>query len=126
MELSYGSDRFGLICGYRFAPGAAGTAIGLEQALAWLHTDPAAGAIGFVWLHFNLSDAAAEGWIRQNLGVVPEFFEALHDGVAIRVAELYGLKEGQSLRKLNTSLGAAQLMAELDGEVAEIMEQWLK
>ena len=67
------------------------------------------------------------------LSMVPRLraaFEALHerqrDGVAIRVAELYGLKESQSLRKLNTSLGAAQLMAELDGEVAEIMEQWFK
>jgi len=33
-----------------------------------------------VWLHFNLGDATAESWIKSNLPVVPEFFEALHEG----------------------------------------------
>jgi len=66
------------------------------------------------------------------LSMVPRLrsaFEALHerqrDNVAIRVAELYGIKESDSLRTLTTSVGAAQLMAELDGEVAAIMEKWL-
>jgi len=45
--------------------------------LAWLKAAPEP---GFVWLHFNLADAAAEAWIRQNLDVVPEFYEALHQG----------------------------------------------
>jgi hypothetical protein len=57
-------------------------------------------------------------------------FEALHarqrDGVAARVAELYGLEESQSLRKLGTSLGPAKLMAELDAEVDAIVKEWLK
>jgi zinc transporter len=79
MPPTYGSDRYGLICGYRFAPGAAGTAIDLDAALDFLRTPPG-GTPGFVWLHFNLSDAAAEGWIRENLAVVPEFFDALHEG----------------------------------------------
>jgi hypothetical protein len=56
-------------------------------------------------------------------------FETLHDrqrdGVAGNVAELYGLKDSESLRTLTTSLGAARLMAELDGEVAAIMNEWL-
>jgi len=78
MELTYGSDKNGLICGYRFAPDAAGVPVDLAQALAWLRADPA--EAGFVWLHFNLSDAAAEGWMRQNLEVAPEFFDALHEG----------------------------------------------
>jgi len=56
-------------------------------------------------------------------------FETLHerqrDGVASHVAELYGLKESESLRTLTTSVGAAQLMAELDTEVAAIMKEWL-
>jgi zinc transporter len=76
MELRYGSDRNGLICGYLFAPGQAGVAVGLDEALPWLQGSSA----GFVWLHFNLSDAAAEDWIRQHLNVVPEFFEALREG----------------------------------------------
>jgi zinc transporter len=81
MELRYGSDKFGLICGFQFTPGAAGVAVGLDAALDWLRGGPAQGAgDGFVWLHFNLSDAAAEDWIAGHLGVAPEFFEALHEG----------------------------------------------
>ncbi len=56
-------------------------------------------------------------------------FETLHerqrDSVAAHVAELYGLKESESLRALTTSIGAAQLMAQLDAEVATIMKEWL-
>ena len=72
----YGSDENGLICGYRFAPDAPGEVIGLDAAVRWLADDDS----GFVWLHFNLADANAERWIRQNLAVVPQFFEALHEG----------------------------------------------
>jgi hypothetical protein len=66
------------------------------------------------------------------LGMIPRLraaFETLHerqrDGVAANVAELYGMKESESLRALTTSVGAAALMAELDGEVATIMAEWL-
>jgi hypothetical protein len=66
------------------------------------------------------------------LSMVPRLrgaFETLHDrqrdGVASHVAELYGLKESESLRTLTTSVGAAHLMAGLDSEVAAIMKQWL-
>jgi len=85
MDLNFGSDKNGLICGFLFGAGGVGTAIDLDSALHWLHTgartNPAdTTGDGFVWLHFNLSDAAAEGWIAKHLGVVPEFFEALHEG----------------------------------------------
>jgi len=67
------------------------------------------------------------------LNMVPRLraaFETLHerqrDGVALHVAELYGLKEDQSLRTLTASVGAAHLMAQLDAEVAAIMKDWLK
>ena len=66
------------------------------------------------------------------LNIVPRLraaFETLHerqrDGVAAHVAELYGLKESESLRTLATSVGAAHLMAELDAEAAEILSEWL-
>jgi zinc transporter len=69
-----------LICGFFFEPGRPGSHIDLDAALQWLRS-PQAGAPGsFVWLHFNLSDATAEAWIREHLPVVPEFFEALHQG----------------------------------------------
>jgi zinc transporter len=80
VEPTYGSDKNGLICGFQFAPGASGRPVDLDVALAWLRLDAAAAGPGFVWLHFNLSDAAAEAWIRKNLDVVPEFFDALREG----------------------------------------------
>ena len=79
MDIRYGSDPNGLICGYLFCGGAAGVAIDLSGALQWL-ADEAAPKGDFVWLHFNLTDAGAEAWIEQNLRVAPEFFEALHEG----------------------------------------------
>ncbi len=79
MIAQYGSDKNGLIYGYLFNGSAAGVPVDLDAALAWLRSDAAAGD-GFVWLHFNLATAAAEDWIKQNLPVVPEFFEALHAG----------------------------------------------
>jgi hypothetical protein len=73
---------------------------------------------------------AAEGETFLNL--VPRLraaFETLHerqrDSLAAHVAELYGLKEGESLRTLATSVGAAQLMAQLDAEAAAILGEWL-
>jgi len=66
------------------------------------------------------------------LSVVPRLraaFETLHerqcDSLAMHVAELYGLKESESLRTLSTSVGAAKLMAELDAEAAAILSGWL-
>ena len=80
MDIRYGSDPNGLICGYLFASGGAGVAIDLAGALAWLADEASAAQGDFIWLHFNLTDAGAEPWIAQNLAVAPEFFEALHEG----------------------------------------------
>lgn len=73
---------------------------------------------------------AAEG--ETFLNIVPRLraaFESLHerqrDSLAGHVAELYGLAEGESLRTLATSIGAARLMAELDAEAAAIIGEWL-
>jgi hypothetical protein len=66
------------------------------------------------------------------LNLVPRLraaFETLHerqrDGLATCVAELYGLKESEAVTTLATSVGAAQLMAELDAEAARIYQAWL-
>jgi zinc transporter len=80
MDITYGADRTGLLCGYRFENGAPGVPVDLMEAAAWLHSDAPKGKTDFVWLHFNLSDAAAEASIRKQLNAVPEFFEALHEG----------------------------------------------
>ena len=80
MEIRYGSDKHGLICGYLFADGAQGVAIGPDDAVTWLNAPRAPEGAGFVWLHFNLSDASAEAWIASHLSVAPEFFDALREG----------------------------------------------
>ena len=80
MDITYGSDKNGLLCGYLFENGAPGTPVDLAQASAWLRSEQPKGQSDFVWLHFNLSDAAAEACIHKHLDVVPEFFEALHEG----------------------------------------------
>lgn len=55
-------------------------------------------------------------------------FERLHDrqvdSVASRVAMRYGLKDGDDLLELRTSVGAAARIAEIDRRVAEIMKDW--
>lgn len=80
MEITYGPDKNGLICGYLFAPGTPGSAISLDQAVDWLARRESEGGNGFIWLHFNLAAAGAETWIQSHLSVVPEFFQALHEG----------------------------------------------
>ena len=80
MDIQYGSDPNGLICGYVFAQGTPGRAVDLAGALAWLREERAPDSRDFVWMHFNLTDAGAEPWISANLPVVPEFYEALHEG----------------------------------------------
>jgi zinc transporter len=72
---SYGPDAAGLICGYVFAPDARGRAVGTAEALAWLKT----GEPGFVWLHFNLAQAACEKWLHQSLSLTDAFFETLQE-----------------------------------------------
>lgn len=80
MRAPYGSDMNGLVCGFLFDGGGPGTPVDLERALQWLRNGGQGPPGGFVWLHFNLSDAAAPAWMRAHLGLVPEFFEALQQG----------------------------------------------
>jgi hypothetical protein len=55
-------------------------------------------------------------------------FERLHrhqrDSVAANVAERYGLKKGQQLTELSTSVAAAAWIARLDARVGDIMARW--
>jgi zinc transporter len=80
MQIHYGSAKHGLICGYLFADGSPGVPIGPDDAATWLAAPRATEDAGFVWLHFNLSDASAEAWIASHLSVAPEFFDALRQG----------------------------------------------
>ncbi|MBS0347413.1 MAG: transporter [Proteobacteria bacterium] len=79
-DASYGSDRSGLISGFLFRPGAAGEALDTARAARWLSGAEVAHDGAFAWLHFNLANAATERWLREHLGEVDAFFDALHEG----------------------------------------------
>lgn len=72
-ELSQNS----LICGYHFLPDQSGRPIETSEALALLGETQAADNSGFIWLHFDLTKAAAEKWMREHLNLPDEFYEAL-------------------------------------------------
>ncbi len=80
MTITYGALPNGLICGYVFPVSGGGRSIGLAQAVDWLRDPPDAAQSGFIWLHFDLSDASAKSWMESNLPLVPEFFDALQQG----------------------------------------------
>jgi len=90
VESTYGSDPVGLVSGFRFRPGQAGQEIDSAATVAWLKgATPDRHGEGepqerlgneFVWLHFNLSHSACERWLRTQLGLPEDFFEALRQG----------------------------------------------
>ncbi len=76
---TYGSDETGLVCGYAFEPGEAGRALDSAEAVRLAKTcGPGSQAGTFLWLHFNVSNAAAEPWMRRHMGLPEDFFESLH------------------------------------------------
>ena len=76
----YGSDQAGLICGFRFLAGERGEPIDAADAIAWLNRSGERVAADFIWLHFNLTNAGTERWLKANLSLSEVFFESLHDG----------------------------------------------
>jgi zinc transporter len=99
-EATYGSDEAGLVCGYVFAGGLPGRAVGAAEAAAWL-TQAGDRPGAFAWLHFNLSHAAAEPWLREHLELPEGFYESLRsEGSATRVEQ----SEGSLLAILNDVL----------------------
>ena len=78
LSSSYGADEHGLICGYLFGGEGPAQSVGSEEAAERLHGG--APDAGFLWLHFNLSHARAETWLRRHGGLSEAFFEALSEG----------------------------------------------
>ena len=75
-----GSDG-GPIWGYHFVPNQPAQLITSEAAVGFL-TAPGPGLPGeFLWLHFSLSNAASEPWLRQHLTLPETFYESLHSDV---------------------------------------------
>lgn len=66
-----------LICGYHFSPEQSGRPIETGEALALLNGEQASDDASFIWLHFDLTKAAAEKWMREHLNLPDEYYEAL-------------------------------------------------
>ena len=83
---TYGSDEQGLVCGYVFDGEGLGTAVSVEEAQALL-------AVGapeqWLWLHFSLTNNAAQKWMRDTLTLPPEFHELLSDSSRSTRVELH-------------------------------------
>jgi len=83
---TYGADRSGLVCGFRFAPDKPGSPVDTDSAAEWLaecHNETKASAAHqgeFLWLHFNLAHVSSERWIRTHLDLPETFFEGLREG----------------------------------------------
>jgi len=80
MTMTYGAHLHGLICGYLFAPAEGGRPLGLAEAIEWLQAPQTEAPAEFIWLHFDLTDASAQAWMKTHLALAPEFFEALQQG----------------------------------------------
>ncbi len=74
-------DPTGLVWGYWHGNAGAAALVApeaVEQVLAEAQDKPE--DEGFLWLHFNLSQASTEKWLRDHAPLPPEFFEALQQG----------------------------------------------
>jgi zinc transporter len=76
-NISYGSDPSGLVWGFLFGLDKRAVALDSGAALAWMQS-PIPGE--FIWLHFNLSNAASEKWLKAHAHLAEEFFDTLHEG----------------------------------------------
>jgi len=88
-ESTYGSDRAGLVCAYSFRPDQPGRAIESDAAARTLAVRRPDGN-EFLWLHFSLTNAAAEPWMRRNLDLPAGFYESLHERSSTRVEMVEG------------------------------------
>jgi len=77
---TFGTDPSGLICGFLFGPDGSGLAMDTRSALEWIAGSDTPETSGFVWLHFNLSQASTEKWLHQNLPLSQLFTESINDG----------------------------------------------
>lgn len=79
-SIIYGSDSSGLVWGYLFSPDhPTPKALDSAQAMTWLK-GPTGRDGEFAWLHFNLSNAASEKWLKAHTHLADEFYETLHQG----------------------------------------------
>ena len=75
------TDQYGLIWGYHFVPNQPPRSISSEEAVEFL-TAPGPGASDeFLWLHFSISHADSEPWLRRYLKLPDTFYECLRSDI---------------------------------------------
>ena len=80
-EIAYGSDKNGLIWAYIFAADQPPTEVDSDAVERWLAQPPAATPGSFLWLHFSLSNTAADRWLRKSLSLPDAFYESLGENI---------------------------------------------
>jgi zinc transporter len=76
----YAQDRSGLVWAYRFNQVHQGEVVSIAELEAVTQQAQSENFEGFLWLHFNLSQASTEKWLHAHTTLPPEFYEALHQG----------------------------------------------
>jgi len=76
-----GSDQDGPIWGYYFVPNQPARSITPEAAVEFLTASGPGRPEEFLWLHFSLSNAASEPWLRRYLTLPDTFYESLRSDI---------------------------------------------
>jgi zinc transporter len=80
-EPTSGSEQDGPIWGYHFVRNQPARSITSAAAVEFLTAPDAPPPGEFLWLHFSLSNAASEPWVRRYLTLPDSFYESLHSDV---------------------------------------------
>ena len=83
-ESMYGSDKAGLVCAYLFTPEQSARSIDADEAAARLVGNEEQ-PHEFLWLHFSLTNAATEHWLRRHVPLPEVFFESAREHSSTRV-----------------------------------------
>src|SRR5215471_10443456 len=77
VESTSGSEQEGPIWGYHFVPNQPAQSISSEAAVEFLTASGPCLPNEFLWLHFSLSHAASEPWLRRYVTLPDTFYESL-------------------------------------------------
>ena len=93
VESASSSEQDGPIWGYHFFPNQPAQSITSEAAVQFLTAQAPCAPNEFLWLHFSLSNAGSEPWLKKYLTLPDTFYESLHSDVDATHLE----QEGDSL-----------------------------
>jgi zinc transporter len=93
VEPTSGSAQDGPVWGYHFVPNQSAKSITPDAAVEFLTAPGPGGPNEFLWLHFSLSNAGSEPWLKKYLTLPDSFFESLRSDVDATHLE----QEGDSL-----------------------------